>query len=138
MTKRTTQVSPEMASQFDAALEQVIRELPDELLKRLREVPVVADDYPPETLMARLGISSPELLRGLHTGVPLTRRSVQHSGILPTTITVYRLGICAAAVDQTGQLRQSVLHREIRKTVLHEFGHYFGLSEDEIRNYGFA
>lgn len=131
-------LTPELQDRFDNLLKDTLDELPAELLKLFDEIPLVVEDYPSEKMLARLGISRPELLRGLHTGVPLTRRSVRHSGVLPTVITIYRLGICNVASDRRGEISDVGLAREIRKTVLHELGHYFGLGEEELRKYGYG
>lgn len=131
-------LTPELQDRFDNLLKDTLDELPAELLKLFDEIPLVVEDYPSEKMLARLGISRPELLRGLHTGVPLTRRSVRHSGVLPTVITIYRLGICNVASDRRGEISDVDLAREIRKTVLHELGHYFGLGEEELRKYGYG
>jgi len=116
----------------------VLDELPDELLRLFDEIPLVVEDYPSKELLRKLRVGRPELLRGLHTGVPLTRRSVRHSGVLPTVITIYRLGICLAAADHEGNVSPEALRSEMRITILHELGHYFGLSEADLRKYGYG
>ena len=122
---------------FDRAMEEVVRELPEELVRCFDEIPLIAEDRPSQSMMRRLGIGRPEFLRGLHTGIPLTRRSVEHSGVLPTVITIYRLGILMAATDKHGRLSERALQGDIRKTILHELGHHFGFGEDELRRYGY-
>jgi predicted Zn-dependent protease with MMP-like domain len=128
---------PDLRNEFDRILEGVLAELPVELTKLFDEIPLVVEDRPSDELMARLGVPRPEYLRGLHTGIPLTRRSVRHSGTLPTVITIYRLGICTAAGGE-GRTVPDELAGEIRRTILHELGHYFGLGEEDLRKYGYA
>ena len=132
------QLTPEMNRQFDDLLEQILAELPEELRKLFEEIPLVVEDYPAMSLLRKLGIRRPDYLRGLHTGVPLTRRSVDHSGTLPTVITIYRLGILSGAIDRNGRINARTLRTEIRKTVLHELGHHFGLDEADLRRYGYG
>jgi len=128
----------DLREEFDRLLERVLDDLPGELTKLFDEIPLVVEDRPSDELMEKLGVPRPEYLRGLHTGVPLTRRSVRHSGTLPTVITVFRLGICTAASDDKGKIDPEELTAEIRRTVLHELGHYFGLGEDDLRKYGYG
>jgi len=64
----------------------------------------------------------PNLL-GLYEGIPLTERR-QYSGVLPDRITVYRLPLCRHATDLDDLVRQ------VRVTVVHEFGHHVGFGED--------
>jgi predicted Zn-dependent protease with MMP-like domain len=84
-------------------------------------------------------------LCGLHSGIPLTERSVEHGG-LPEVITLFREGILEEAggweewTDDDGTElggRERIL-REIRITLLHEIGHHFGLDEDDLERLGYA
>src|SRR5436189_4076380 len=83
---------------FDVLLEQVIDALPRRVRDLLQEAPLIVDDRPSEQLLAELGMNPhDELLCGLHSGVPLTERSVTHSGELPETIHLFREGILEEA-----------------------------------------
>ena len=124
---------------FDGLLEQVIDQLPARLGDLLQEVPVVVEDCPSKRLMRELEIERPGDLCGLHTGIPLTERSVEHSGVLPNTITLYRLGVLQEARSLSPARRnERRLVRQIRITLLHEMGHYFGLDEDDLRELGYG
>ena len=74
-------------------------------------------------------------LCGLYTGVPLTRRSVQQSGVMPENIWIFRKGVIAAA-GESGPA-DSKLREQIKLTVLHEMGHHFGLDEAKLRALGY-
>lgn len=106
-----------------------------ELLER---VPLHVEDYPSPRTMARLGVRYREQLCGLYTGIPLTDRSVQHSGTLPDVVTIYREGVLESARDASGRIRTDRLRREIRLTVLHELAHHHGLDEDELSELGYG
>lgn len=127
----------DLAQEFDRLLEQVLAELPDNLKRLLEEVPLIVDDRPEPATMRRLGFAQPVQLCGLYTGIPLTRRSVQHSGTLPDKIQIYREGILCSAADGRGQVTEAALKRQIRITVLHEMGHHFGLKERDLRKLGY-
>ena len=120
---------------FDALLEEVLAELPGRLQRLLQEVPLIVDDRPDPGTLERTGLRHPRDLCGLYTGIPLTGRSVQHSGTLPDKLCLFREGIAAAARGSAG--RQAELKRQIRITVLHEMGHHFGLDEDDLRELGY-
>jgi len=83
-------------------------------------VVVVADEKP----------GQPHLL-GLYEGIPLTQRE-HYSGVLPDRITLFRGPLCRHARDRED------LVREVRVTVLHEFGHHVGLDEDRLHQLGWA
>ena len=58
------------------------------------------------------------------------------AALLPTVITIYRLGILRSATDENGHVSEETLRAQIRVTILHELGHHFGLDEKELRVYG--
>ena len=115
---------------FRAFAAQVLDSLPDEFRKRMENVVVVVEDYPSIDDTADAGIPREELL-GLFHGV--TRLEQEWYGgapnQLPERIVLYKRNI--EAVCST----KEELVEEIRLTVLHEIGHYFGLSEEDIEKY---
>jgi len=121
---------------FDRLLEEVIAELPEHIRRRLEEMPIVVDERPSRSLLRRLGVGRGTILCGLYTGIPLTRRSVRHSGVLPDRVQIFRRPIVQAA-RQRGRLTDRQLKQQIRRTVLHEIGHHFGMSEEELRDLGY-
>jgi len=76
-------------------------------------------------------------LCGLYTGVPLIKRSVQHSGVPSDVIHIYRLGIMSQARKRDGSFNRAELQNQIRKTILHEYGHHVGLTENDLRRLGY-
>ncbi|RMD63245.1 MAG: metallopeptidase family protein [Planctomycetota bacterium] len=129
-------LSDEERRRFDALLEEVLAELPEELLARFEEIPLIVEDAPSAQLMRQLGVEQPEHLCGLHTGVALTERSVELSGVPTDEIRIFRRGVLAAAGGRLAS-RERLL-REIRITVLHELGHHFGLDERDLEALGYG
>ncbi|MCB0877411.1 MAG: metallopeptidase family protein [Thermoleophilia bacterium] len=109
--------------EFRARVDAALHSIPDELWNEIDNVEIVVDDEAP---------GRPHLY-GLYHGVPLTERSVWSSGGMPDSITIYRLPI----VRDFGH-DPALLERQIRITVLHEIGHYFGIDEDRLRALGYA
>ncbi|MCJ7544445.1 MAG: metallopeptidase family protein [Phycisphaerae bacterium] len=130
--------SADPRDRFDALLEEVLSALPAELHRRLEEVPLVVEDAPTPQDLRRVRVRHRDALCGLYTGIPLTHRSVEHSGTLPDVIRIFRRGILAAAADAQGRVTDRALRRQIRLTVLHEIGHHFGLGEADLRRYGYG
>lgn len=123
--------------QFDALLEQVMAQLPKPLDDLIEEAPVIVDDRPSSALLEELGMDDErELLCGLHSGTPLTERSVSDGHDLPETIHLFREGIVAAAGGW--EAGEDAIKREIRITLLHEIGHHYGLDEDDLQRLGYA
>ncbi|MSR29716.1 MAG: metallopeptidase family protein [Phycisphaerales bacterium] len=132
---------------FDSILETVMGTLPRELLRLLDEAPLIVDDLPSAELLKSMGLDPAEDdLCGLHSGFSLMERSVSHSGELPEQIQIFRQGILDSAggwdetVDEDGEAMggEAAVEREIRITVLHEIGHHFGLSEEDLERLGYA
>lgn len=105
---------------FDDHVRAALDELPPNLAAALRNVAVVVEDENPE---------DPDLL-GLYHGVPLPERG-DMAGMPPDTISIYRVPLEESFPDPRD------LEEEIRVTVLHELGHYFGLDEDQIAALGY-
>jgi predicted Zn-dependent protease with MMP-like domain len=105
---------------FDDVVRAALDELPPEIAAGLRNVAVVVDEE---------NVEDPDLY-GLFEGVPLTEGGPD-AGDLPNRIAIYRLPLEADFPDE------NELREEIRVTVLHELGHYFGLDEDRLAELGY-
>ena len=122
---------------FDDLLEEAISALPQGLRALLDMTPVIVEDYPSEQVLREMGIERRDELCGLHSGIALTERSVEHSGTLPEDIHLYREGIVALAGGWANDGVEDVGYEEIWVTLLHEMGHHFGLNEDELAELGY-
>jgi predicted Zn-dependent protease with MMP-like domain len=131
-------VNQRTRDRFDRQLEQVLATMPPLVHELLEEIPLHVEDYPSRDVMEEKGISDPEELCGLFTGVAITEKSVEQSGALPDVVTIYRLGILAAARDRRGRVTAPALREEIRITLLHELAHFHGLEEDELEELGYG
>jgi predicted Zn-dependent protease with MMP-like domain len=116
-------------SRFERMVVDALDEIPPELSRAMENVAVVVEEWPsPEQAAQTSGI-----LLGLYEGVPITRRGpISYSGVAPDHITVFRGSLCALAHDEAD------LERRVRVTVLHEVGHYFGMSDERLREMGWA
>lgn len=123
---------------FDNVMDQVLAKLPEQVHRLLDDVTMYVDDYPSARVLRQLGIRDRRQLCGLYTGIPLGQRSVLHSGVLSDAVHIYREGILSRAGNGRGTVDVDKLRREIRITVLHELGHYFGIGERELRELGYG
>jgi predicted Zn-dependent protease with MMP-like domain len=117
--------------EFRRLVSQAIASLPPVVAQRLENVEVVVEYRPSRADLAMAGIEPPETLLGLYTGTPLTERDSSYGMVLPDKITLYQRSIEVAC-----RTRDEV-REQIRITLMHEIGHYFGLSEDELEEAGF-
>lgn len=115
--------------EFEALVEQALEGLPEEFKGRLDNVAVVVEEEPSDEDLEEVGIdpADPERdeLFGLYQGVPLPERGSAYSA-LPDRILVFR-----GPIVRCCETRREAM-REIRDTVVHELGHYFGLEEDDL------
>ena len=107
-------------SKFEALVREALHDLPKVFRDKLTNVAIIVEDLPPEELERR------GLLLGLFHGIPCTEKSVFYSSP-PDRIFLYQRNIEAACGSE------AEVRRQVRATLLHEVGHYFGLSEEELR-----
>ena len=111
---------------FTRLVEEALTEIPRRFRKAMTNVAVVVEDEPPPHILQELEVEPGDSLFGLYQGTPLPERSWSHGNALPDRISIYQRPIEEACDD----------HEDIivciAETVIHEFGHYFGLSEEEI------
>jgi len=107
---------------FEQLVADALDSLPAELGKTMENVAVVVEDR-----------SEGRSLFGLYEGIPLTKRGPQsYSGVMPDRITVYQEEICAVCSTEAEVVAQ------VRKTVIHEVAHHFGISDPRLEELGWA
>ena len=117
-------------AEFEATVREAIAGIPDGLRSRLENVEVVVADWPTEDELENAGVPPGYTLFGLYTGVPLTERTSGYHMVLPDRITIFQ-GPLEDACRDLDDLRE-----EIRSTVIHEFAHHFGLTDDDLHRLG--
>jgi predicted Zn-dependent protease with MMP-like domain len=115
--------------EFTALVEEALDQLPEEFKEALENVAVMVEEEPSQEDLEEVGIDpgdpDRDELLGLYQGTPLTERDGFYSA-LPDRVLIFRGPILRAC-----QTRREVI-REVRETVQHELGHYFGLEEHEL------
>jgi predicted Zn-dependent protease with MMP-like domain len=111
---------------FTELVEEALREIPRRFRDAMKNVAVVVEDEPSQELLDEMEMEPGDTLFGLYQGTPLTQREATYGNVLPDRISIYQRPIEDACEDEE-DIRECVA-----ETVIHEFGHYFGLSEEEI------
>ena len=124
-----TQAKPEQLD-FDQLVSEALDSLPAELAVNLENVDVVVEDEPPAAMLAELPPGTS--LFGLYHGIPLTKRGPSYGNVLPDKISIYRGPITRY------WRRPDAIRKQIRRTVIHEVGHYFGISEKRLHELGWG
>jgi len=112
---------------FVRVVEETLDSLPEEFRSRIRNVAVLVEDFPPNQPPAQPG-QQRKLLLGLFHGVPATKKSVFDVSMGPAHIVLYQKNIEAVCSNE------AEVRHQIRQTLMHELGHYFGLTEEELRD----
>ena len=113
---------------FTALVEDVLRDIPQRFRDAMKNVAVIVEDEPSPELLEELEMDPDDTLFGLYQGTPLTERAFSYGNTLPDRISIYQLPIEDACEDDDD------VRLCVAETVIHEFGHYFGLSEEEIQD----
>lgn len=116
---------------FERLVEDAVAIIPEAFQEYLDNVVFVVEPHADEETLTAMGIASPDDLLGLYQGDPLTDRGADAWGMLPDRILLYQRAIELYAEDY-GQPVVEV----IRDTILHEVGHFFGLSEEDLERVG--
>ena len=117
---------------FERLVERALDELPAQFAEFLEEVPVEIRPRPTRKQLERVGLDEDQLLLGLYDGIPLTMRSVEHSGVRPAVIYIFKEDVELASDSEADLVEQ------VRTTVLHEIGHHFGMDEDDLDELGYG
>ena len=112
---------------FTKVVEEALDSLPQEFRSRIQNVAVLVEDVPPNQLSPESG-QQRRLLLGVFHGVPTTKKSIFNLSSGPDNIVLYQKNI--EAVCST----EAEVREQIRLTLIHELGHYFGLDEDQLKD----
>jgi predicted Zn-dependent protease with MMP-like domain len=112
--------------QFRKLVDEALAGIPVRFREALKNIAIVVEDEPTKTQLAEVGIDPPDTLLGLYEGTPLTERHWSHETVLPDKVTLFQGPIEDASDDEDDVVVA------IGETLIHEIGHYFGLSEEEI------
>lgn len=118
---------PPSLPEIEALARDALLRLPEPFAATVRDVVLIVADFAEEDVLAEMGIEDPYELTGLYVGHPLTERSHDHSGRLPDQVFLYRAPILLEWSEGEDSLEALVAH-----VLIHEIGHHFGLSDDDI------
>lgn len=115
------------AAEFEALARAVLARLPEVFARELAGVALRIEEFASDEQLASVGIEDPWDLTGLYEGIPLTERSQWDGEVMPPVITLFRQPLLAE-MEETGV----GFHALVRHVVIHEAGHHFGLSDDDM------
>ncbi len=111
---------------FNELVDEALAAIPEEFRAAMQNIAVVIEDAPALGQLHDAGVAPPNTLLGLYQGVPLTEREWAHGNMLPDKITLFQ-----QPIEANSRSEEDIVVA-IGETLIHEIGHYFGLSEEEI------
>jgi predicted Zn-dependent protease with MMP-like domain len=111
---------------FEKLVAEAVMLIPRRFRREMKNLALVVEDEPSPDLLAEMEIEPPDSLYGLYQGTPVTERGWDYGNRLPDRITIYQRPIEEDCDDEDD------MRAVIGETLIHEVGHYFGLSEEEI------
>lgn len=122
-------VSPQ---RFEELVDEALESIPTELWDVIDNVAVLVEEWPNQWQMQSVGLRPGNMLLGLYQGVPLTSRTTHYGLVPPDKITIFRqtiLRVCPPGDE-------AAIRAQVRRTVLHEIAHHFGISDQRLRELG--
>ncbi len=119
--------------EFESLVQEIFDSLPERFQENMENVRIVVEDEPGQEIIARMRVRAPNILLGLYEGIPLNKRGGWYgmSPAVPDKISLYKKNI---ERDASGPLD---VYERIRRVLIHEIAHYYGLNEEEVRAAGF-
>jgi len=115
-------------TKFRELVDEALAGIPPRFREAMKNIAIVIEDEPTLEELAEVGIEPPDTLLGLYQGTPLTERQWAHGNVLPDKITLFQ-----GPIEDSSEDEDDVVVA-IGETLIHEVGHYFGLSEEEIED----
>jgi predicted Zn-dependent protease with MMP-like domain len=127
--RHTNEISLE---RFEELAAEALDSIPDALWNAIDNVVVIVEDWPSRSQMESVGTRAGNLLLGLYEGVPLTARTHGYGLLPPDKITIFRRSILRVCPPND----EDAIRAQVRRTVLHEIAHHFGISDERLHELG--
>ncbi|GGD96845.1 hypothetical protein GCM10011515_15800 [Tsuneonella deserti] len=118
---------PPSAAEMEAIARAALDRLPSDFARHARDVALMVEEFADAETLAALGLDDPFELTGLFEGVSLPEQSIEDSGRLPNRVRLFRQPILDEWIADGHDLEHLITH-----VVVHEIGHHFGLSDEDM------
>ena len=113
--------------EFEELVTEAISSLPEKFKEKMENIVIVIENLPSQELLVEMKIKSPYGLLGLYRGIPYPKRGIWYRNVMPDKIIIFKKPI-EVRCKNNEEIKKSV-----RRVVIHEIGHYFGLGEADLR-----
>jgi predicted Zn-dependent protease with MMP-like domain len=124
--------APVTRERFEELVQEALDSIPDALWNSIENLVVTVEEWPARSQLESMGVEPGRTLLGLYEGVPLTGRSRHYGLVAPDKITIFRgpiLRVCPPGDE-------AAIRAQVRRTVLHEVAHHFGIDDDRLHEIG--
>jgi predicted Zn-dependent protease with MMP-like domain len=111
---------------FESLVADALASIPRRFRDAMKNLVIVVEDEPARELLREMDVAPPDTLLGLYTGTPLTERRWDYGNVLPDRIMLFQ-----GPLERESEDNQDLVVA-IGETLIHEIGHYFGMSEEQI------
>ncbi|HEV3472925.1 MAG TPA: metallopeptidase family protein [Actinomycetota bacterium] len=118
-----------MSTEFEALVVEALESLPEDLAQRIDNVEIVVEDEPPDDVIREVGPG--ESVLGYYHGIPLIERG-HYDGVLPDKISIFK-GPITRSYRSAEEIRE-----QVRRTVIHEVAHHFGIDDERLDELGWS
>jgi predicted Zn-dependent protease with MMP-like domain len=119
--------------EFEGLVSETLDTLPQEFAEALVNVDIVVEDEPSTNDLIVGRVPRGHSLFGLYHGIPLTKRGINYDRVLPDRISIYR-----GPIERALRGDPAGIKKQVRRTVIHEIGHYFGIGEERLHELGWG
>ncbi len=117
--------------QFNEMMEEALHTIPEPFKEKIENLAFMAEPYPSDTDLGRVGLTDKYSLLGIYSGTPYTYRNTYYMNTTPDRIILFQRNIERYCHNM------DELKEKIREVLVHEIAHYFGMNEDEVRAAGY-
>ena len=117
-------------NEFEQYVVDAIERLPRNIRGKIKNVALCVEDWPSHDQFQKAGTRRGDTLLGLYEGVPLTERGSGYGMVLPDKITIFQ-----GPIEEMCRTEDDV-RAQVRRTVVHEIAHFFGISDEQLRRMG--
>ena len=116
------------AEEMEEIARAAMNGLPEPFAQHLGAVVLQVEEFADDDTLKEMGIEDPFELTGIYEGLPISERSVEHSGTMPDRVRLFRRPI----LDEWAERGNERLDHLVRHVLIHEIGHHFGFSDDDM------
>lgn len=116
------------AAEMEAIARRALERLPEEMRAHLGDIVLLVEDFADAQTLQSVGLEEPFELTGIYEGLPMHEKSIEHSGVMPDKVRLFRMPILLEWAERGDE----TIEHLVSHVLIHEVGHHFGLSDEDM------